>query len=397
MRIAYITVNDPQDKKSWSGLTYFIGKTLKENGIDIDFFGPLKIPYWLDKTLRAIAKLNRILFKKEYIAKYSLLMSWYAGKNFNKKLKAKKYDCICAPAAAPELGFLKTKLPVIYITDATFQLISNYHYKEFDKVSRLTKLEGNLLEKHALKISTAVIYPSVWAAQSAEKDYHISNDKIFVSPYGANIDRVPDANIIYNKLDNKQLTILFLAVDWERKGGDIAFEVLKFLQFTHGIQAKLIVCGCVPPAHIKHPNMEVIPFIDKNNNEEYYRFVNIMSTSHFLLVPTRADCSLIVGSESNAYGMPAITTETGGVPEIIKDGINGYCLPYTATANIYAALIAELFLNQKKYKDLIRSSRMQFEQHLTWQKWFENFEEVYKSKIVKRQQQNIPLEVPALN
>ena len=251
-------------------------------------------------------------------------------------------------------------------------------------MSWFSKIEGNILEKHALEMSAAIMYPSVWAAESAVNDYHISNDKVFIAPFGANIDKIPDKNIIYKKLDNKQLTLLFLAVDWERKGGNIAFEVLKYLHYSHGIQAKLIVCGCVPPRHITHPFMEVIPFLDKNKKDDYERFVNIMSTSHFLLVPTRADCSLLVGSEANAYGMPAITTETGGVPEIIKDGINGYCLPYSADGNTYAALIAELFINEEKYSELILSSRERFEEHLTWQKWSERFTEIYRKNVLKQ-------------
>ena len=397
MKIAYLALNDPLDKRSWSGLTYYIANTLEKGGNDVEFLGPLKVPKWLDKTLRAIAKFNRVIFGKEYITKYSLLLSWYASKQFNKKLKNNTYDCICAPAASTELGFLKTNLPVIYISDATFVLVSNYHYSEFDKMSWLSKIEGNLLEKQALKKSTAIMYSSIWAAESAVKDYHIPNDKVFIAPFGANIDVTPDISIIYKKLDNKQLTLLFLAVDWERKGGSIAFDALKFLQYTHGIQAKLIVCGCVPPQHISNPNMEVIPFLDKNKKEDYKRFVDIMSTSHFLLVPTRADCSLLVGSESNAYGMPAITTETGGVPDIVKDGINGYCLPYSADGNTYAALIAELFLNQEKYKELIASSRKRFDDHLTWEKWLENFNAIYKKNVLKQTSAVVELEVPVLD
>jgi len=392
MKIAYLALNDPLDKRSWSGTTYYIAKALQKAGNDVDFLGPLKLPKWLDKALRGIAKLNRIVFKKEYITKYSLLLSWYSSRVFTKKLKGKFYDCICAPAASAELGFLKTKLPVIYITDATFELVSNYQYSEFDKMSWFSKIEGNLLEKNALRKSSAVMYPSEWAAESAVKDYHISNDKVFIAPFGANIDKIPDAGIIYNKLDNKQLTLLFMAVDWERKGGNIAFEVLKYLLYTHGIQAKLIICGCEPPHQISHPNMEVIPFLDKNNKEDYDRFVNIMSTAHFLLVPTRADCSLLVGCEANAYGMPAITTETGGVPEIIKDGVNGYCLPYSADGNTYAALIAELYANQEKYKQLITSSRERFEEHLNWKKWGEKFKEIYRKNILK-----LPTAVATLN
>ncbi len=392
MKIAYLALNDPLDKKSWSGTTYYIAKALQKAGNEVEFLGPLKMPGWLDKLLRAMAKFNRIVFRKEYITKYSLVLSWYSSKHFARKLKRKKFDCICAPAASAELGFLKTSLPVIYITDATFELVSNYEYREFDKMSWFSKIEGNLLERHALKKSSAVIYPSVWAAESAIKDYHIPNEKVFIAPFGANIDLVPDANVIYNKLNNKQLTLLFLAVDWDRKGGNIAFEVLKYLIYTHGMQAKLIVCGCEPPQHIAHPNMEVIPFLDKNKKEDYEKFVEIMTTSHFLLVPTRADCSLLAGCEANAYGMPAITTDTGGVSEIIKDGVNGYCLPYSAGGNTYAALIAELFLNEERHKQLIYSSRARFEEYLNWNKWSDSFKEIYKKNVLK-----LPSVEPILN
>jgi glycosyltransferase involved in cell wall biosynthesis len=394
MKIAYLALNDPLDKRSWSGTTHYIAKALQKAGNDVEFFGPLKIPNRLDKILRGIAKFNRIVFRKEYITKYSLLLSWYASRQFNKKLKGKIYDCICAPAASAELGFLKTKLPVIYITDATFELVSNYDYSEFDKMSWFSKIEGNFLEKHALKKSAAVMYPSEWAAESAVRDYHISNEKVFVAPFGANIDKIPDADVIYKKLNNKQLTLLFLGIDWNRKGGNIAFDALKFLQYSHGIQAKLIVCGCVPPQQMSHPNMEVIPFLDKNKKEDYEKFVSIMSSAHFLLVPTRADCSLLVGSEANAYGMPAITTETGGVPEIVKDGVNGYCLPYSANGNTYAALIAELFLNQEKFKELITSSRARYEAYLNWQKWSDSFTEIYKRNVLNQKAPVIGINVP---
>ena len=110
MKIAYLALNDPLDKRSWSGTTYYIAKALQKNGNDVDFFGPLKLPKWLDKTLRAIAKFNRVIFKKEYITKYSLLLSWYSSRQFNKKLKGKTYDCICAPRSIRRTWVFKNKI-----------------------------------------------------------------------------------------------------------------------------------------------------------------------------------------------------------------------------------------------------------------------------------------------
>ena len=127
--------------------------------------------------------------------------------------------------------------------------------------------------------------------------------------------------------------------------------------------------------------MEVISFLNKNIPEDFNLFVQIISSVHFLLLPTRADCTPVVNSESNAYGVPAITTNVGGVAGTVIDGVNGYCLPFEATGKEYAALIAEIFSDKKRYHQLIESSRARFEDELNWDKFavfFQNLLEKHK-------------------
>ncbi len=347
------------------------------------FAYPVKLPFIIDKFLRAVAKFTRIIFKKEYVIKYSLLLSWYSSRILKRKMQGHTYDCVCAPAAATELSYFKTDLPVIYISDTTFKLLSHYYTKDFEKIPFFSKWEGNHLEKRSLKKSSLVIYSSQWAAQSAVQDYKVEAEKLFIMPFGANMDFVPNREVIYKKDSNATLTLLYLAVDWERKGGSIAFDALKQLHECCGVKAKLIVCGCEPPAEFSHPYMEVIPFLNKNKPEDCEKFISLLSSVHFLILPTRADCSLLVAGEANAYGVPAITTETGGVPDVVKDGINGYCVPYGANGWMYATLIAELFADKEKYKQLVYSSRIRFEEQLNWNKWADGFRELYETHILK--------------
>jgi glycosyltransferase involved in cell wall biosynthesis len=378
LRIAFLSVNDPLDKRSWSGTTYYIGQTLQKNVGDVHFLGPVHFPKIIDKVLRGIAKFNRILFRKEYATKYSLLLSLYAARALKKRMKGRDYDCIVAPAAATELSYFKTHLPVIYISDTTFTLISNYYKRDFENILPFSRWEGNHLEKRSLEKSALIIYSSRWAAESAREDYHIPSNRIAVMPLGANMDFVPDRQGIYEKEKNPVLTLLFLAVEWERKGGPIAFEALQHLE-SMGITARLIVCGCVPPPAFAHPNMEVIPFLNKNKPEEHERFVQLLSSVHFLILPTRADCSLLVACEANAYGVPAITTATGGVPDIVHNEVNGYCLPYEAPGKEYAEVIARLFQDKTKYHQLVQSSRNRYEEHLNWNKWADQFKALLTS------------------
>lgn len=374
-KIAFYCINDPLDKRSWSGIPYYLGQTLQRNVGDVDFLGPLPVPWLLEKAIRGMMKFSRNVMKKKYFFNYSLLKNYYASRYFKRKMKGKNYDFLIAPAAAPELAFLNTDVPVVFFGDSTFKSYSGTYKTVFRDANPVSLWEGELLEKRALKKSTLVVLTSQWAAQSAIDDYGVPAEKIEIIQMGANIDTPPDRKIIFKKEENKTLTLLFLSVDWERKGGSIAFDALVHLH-GQGIQAKLIICGCIPPPQYVHPYMEVIPFIDKNLPEDYKHFVQILSEIHFLILPTRADCSLLVAMESNAYGVPAITTNVGGVPDVVKDDINGYCLPLAAGGAEYASVVKELFSNKERYHQLVRSSRQRFEDELNWDKWAEHFEDV---------------------
>lgn len=389
IKIAYLCVNDPLDKRSWSGITYYLGQGLQRNVADVDFLGPVKLPWIIDKITRAIAKFTRIVFKKEYHTRYSLLVGWYASRALKKKMKGKRYDCVVAPAASTEFAFFRSKLPCIYFSDTTFDLISNLYKNEFGNISSFSRWEGNFLERKSLNNASLVILSSDWAKRSAIERYGVSARKIEVMPLGANMDFTPSRDMIFEKEKNTTLTLLYLAVDWERKGGSIAFDTLKQLHAT-GVHAKLIVCGCIPPPEFSHPFMEVVPFLNKNIEKDHQKFIQLLSTSHFLLLPTRGDCSLLVACESNAYGMPAISSRTGGVPDLVKDGINGYCLPYEAGGKEYAELVARIFNDKEKYHQLIRTSREKFEHELNWDKWSQRFAELYHRHILQEQTSFVP-------
>jgi glycosyltransferase involved in cell wall biosynthesis len=371
------------DKRSWSGIPTYLGQALVRNGAEVDFIGPVRPPRLLDLFLRGVAKMSRLVFRKEYATKYNLLTSWYVRGVYRRRMRGKQYDCILAPANSTGVAYMASNLPMIYMSDTTFRLISNYYKNEFERVSNFSRWEGNLLEKRSLERSAAIIYSSQWAADSAIKDYGIPADRIVVQTLGANMDVVPDKASIFEKEKNNRLTLLYLAVEWERKGGRIAYDALLALK-KMGVDVELIVCGVVPPAEFNDPDMTVIPFLNKNKEEDHDRFIGLLSSVHFLILPTRADCSLLVACESNAYGVPAIATDTGGVSYVVRDGENGYCLPFEAPGEDYARKIAELWQDKQRYHALVQSSRRRYEEKLNWDKWIEGFERVYEEKILNR-------------
>ena len=224
----------------------------------------------------------------------------------------------------------------------------------------------------AVSKASKAIYSSHWAAQSAISEYKAEADRVEIVPFGANLDNTSNS---IEKLSQRYSScccrLLFLGKDWQRKGGDIAFKTLTSL-IEKGVDAELVVVGCIPPSEVQHDKLKVIPFLNKNNYHHQKKLSELFLRSHFLIFPTRADCSPIVICEANAFGLPVITTDVGGIPSMIKNGKNGYMIPLTKTGDDYASLIAQVFSDKSGYEQLVKSSRQEYEQRLNWDKWAES-------------------------
>jgi glycosyltransferase involved in cell wall biosynthesis len=142
------------------------------------------------------------------------------------------------------------------------------------------------------------------------------------------------------------------------------------------MQVQLTIIGCRPPVTVNDKNIVVIPFINKNIREEADRLYKILHQTDFLLLPTRAECAGVVFCEASAFGIPSITTDTGGVSTYVENGINGFVLPISAGAGAYTDKILDLYNNDDTYRQLCISSRNKFETALNWDAWGKSFESV---------------------
>lgn len=366
LKIAFLTETDAKDKRSRSGTIYYMAEALQKHCGDVYYLGPLKSG--MEKVVRLFNDISLKLFKASYAYEHSILLSWRYASIISKKLKEEEFDVIFAPVASTELALLTTDIPIIYTADATFSLISNYYPDYFSGQLRVSMEEGNYIEQSAINKADMLVYPSNWAANSAVEDYGAGKSKVKVIPFGANVDHTPTREEVLKKGMSDKCRLLFLGVDWERKGGEIAFETLIELERI-GVDAELTVCGVTPPEEFRHDKMKVIPFLDKNKVEDNQKLQKLFTESDFLLLPSRTEAYGVVFCEANAYGLPAITTDTGGIPDVIQDGINGYVLPLTSHGNEYASLIKNLYEDEEKYLELSRTSRDTFEEKLNWDSW----------------------------
>jgi glycosyltransferase involved in cell wall biosynthesis len=369
MQIAVVTSFDSRDRSRWSGTPYYMVKSLEKHCNSVAYVCPIISNYEI--LGKVINKFTRYFSKKKYDYKRSIFLAKRYARLIEKRILDVGYDLIFAPAGAPLIAFLRTKLPIVLTVDTTFSLMKDY-YPEFSNLVDVSIKEGYVIAKRAMERANLLLYPSKWAAESAINEYKVDRKKTHVIPYGANLeeDDIPEKSEILSERRHDVCRLLFLGVDWKRKGGEIAFETLVELE-NFGVSAHLTVCGCIPPKDFSSDRMTVIPFLDKNDWQQRARLTELFLKSHFLFVPTRSEAYGLVFCEGNAYGLPAITTKTGGVTGIVKDGENGFMLPIEARGDRYAKLIAKIFCDEQRYYALVKSSRAAFDTRLNWNVWGE--------------------------
>ena len=358
LRVAYVTQYDAKDISTWSGLGYYISRALEPHVRSIGFIGNLEFRNPL------MSYFKRLYYSKVTGSNYLVDRSAEVGRQLARevahRLSAGSYDVVICPSTMP-IAYLDTRLPLIAWIDATFAAMLNYYF--FDVCAESVD-DGNLMEQNCLEKARLVAYASDWAAASAIRDYGAMPATVRVIPFGANMEGAPQREDIQKRL-SVPVKLLFVGRDWERKGGEIAFETLVALQRS-GVPAELSVVGCVPPEHIKNRNMFVYPKLDKRNPSDVAMLSELYLNAHFLLLPSRAECYGLALCEANAFGVPVLATDTGGIPTIVKDGVNGFLMSREANGETYCSKIVDIIGNACYYSDLSNSARARYESDLNW-------------------------------
>lgn len=365
MNIAFVSTYDARNVSNWSGLGYYISKSLEDNGNNLKYIGDLGRNVTIKNFLKKIY-FTRIQHKKFALERTIAMAKGYSDV-VSASLSNKKYDCVFSPGSIP-VAYLKTDLPKVIFTDATFACMLNY-YEPVSLWSADMIRQGHEIEKHALDSCTLAVYSSEWAAESAVQYYGADPSKVKVVPFGANLHKeYSEAEVrdFVFKKDNQVLKMLFNGVDFLRKGGDLVILAAKELQ-NRGIKVELHFVG-IPnlPIDNQYDFITNHGYLKKAVPEERNILEILYETCHFLFLPSRAEAFGCVFCEASSVGMPSISRKTGGVPTAIRNGINGFALDPSATVNDYVDLISSYFINKEKYIDLSLSSFQEYRTRLNW-------------------------------
>jgi glycosyltransferase involved in cell wall biosynthesis len=372
MNIAFVTHYDIFNSNRWhpkaigfSGTSYYKAQAIKEQFPDFEYIGPLTDRYSLLTQLKR--RLYRRLSAKIYYDWAALDLQRNYAQQINTKLLTSNAEIVVCPDIST-IVYVECKQPIVLWTTNTYGACIDF-YDDFSNLCRETIENLIILDRLALKKAKMVIFPSSWAAEAAINSYQIDPSKVEIVPYGANIEcdrTIDDIQNLVAARTTEQCKLLFIGVSWYRKGGDIALKIARELK-RQGINVELTIVGCQPITDEPLPDYVVnVGFIKKSSPEGGVRFNQLISQSHFLILPSRAETYGNVLCEANSFGVPCLAAKVGGIPSIIKDDVNGKLFDLNADIKEYSEYIANLFTHYSEYKQLVYSSFYEYETRLNW-------------------------------
>ncbi|MDP3265069.1 MAG: glycosyltransferase family 4 protein [Tabrizicola sp.] len=216
--------------------------------------------------------------------------------------------------------------PHFVFTDHT--RLENLNYPESEEVPRPPqKLIDRETEIYA--DARVVFVRSENIRRSLTEQYHIDPQKVEVVYAGSNL---PGARSNQGPaFDRDPFTILFVGLDWDRKGGPELLMAFRRLQETHP-QARLVIAGASPEIPADLPGVEVIGEVFINRLEQLYQRAGIFC------LPTRREPFGIVFLEAMEHGLPVVGTDIGAQVDFIRNGETGFRVPVRDPEALAAAL-----------------------------------------------------------
>jgi glycosyltransferase involved in cell wall biosynthesis len=365
LRAAYVTTYDPGDVRAWSGLGYYIRRCLGLAGVLTNDVGPLARR---NHPLAQFWKLEARLGGRTYAIDRDPLVARAYSLDLARRLESLSSDLVFSPGTIP-IAYLPPGLPLAFWADATFGAIAGF-YPEFRSLSKRALRTGAVLEARALERASVAFYASEWAAKSAVEDHGADPRKVEVVPFGANLPIThgrDDVRVMIQARPRDRCRLLFVGVDWARKGGDRAIEVARLLN-EGGLPTELHVVGSAPADGRALPTwVRMHGFVDHSSPEGAAALKGLYASSHVLVHPARAECFGVVFCEAAAHGVLSAASRVGGIPSAVREGVTGALFDASARSDEYASYILTLLEDRERYERLALSAFDEYERALSWE------------------------------
>ncbi len=215
---------------------------------------------------------------------------------------------------------------------------------------------------------------------SAKKIEVVLNGVDSLVPYSA--EKVVEIRRGYGINEGERVAVMAARLNIV-KGHKYFVEAAKILR-DRGIAAKFLIAG------VGEVEQELKKQIEKENLSDTVIMLGFLQDVEPLMnvMDVQVNCSFgteatsLALLEGMSLGKPAVVTDFGGNPGVIKDGVNGFLTP-THDAVSLADALEKLFCDEALYDEISENCKKIYKENFTAEVNTRRIEEIYKKTLLK--------------
>jgi glycosyltransferase involved in cell wall biosynthesis len=200
--------------------------------------------------------------------------------------------------------------PHFLYTDHTHLVNTTYPGKRH---TPMASAEWLALEKAMYQNTRLNFTMSAHVSRSLVEQYGCLPTRVECVYAGSNVAPADAGNLGLERFARKN--ILFVGIDWDRKGGPVLLEAFREVRRAHP-EATLTIVGSTPK--VSMPGCRVVGRVPLAEVAKFYE------TASVFCLPTMVEPFGFVFLEAFAYGLPIIAANIGAIPDIVEQGRSGY-------------------------------------------------------------------------
>lgn len=241
-------------------------------------------------------------------------------------------------------------IPHFVFTDHTH--LANLSYPAFRRENLLPQ-PWPPLEREIYNHARHIFVMSEHVRSSLCEDYGVDPSRVTTVFGGSNVD--PSSAPLEND-GYRNRTVVFVGVDWERKGGPALAAAFSKLRASVP-DARLVVVGCRPA--LGQSWCEEIGRVPPNEVKRH-----LLRASVFCL-PTRIEPFGIAVIEAFSHRLPAVVSSVGAMPTLVRHGESGLVVPPDDPEALAFAL-RELLTDPEMCRRLGEAGHRDANERFTW-------------------------------
>jgi len=265
------------------------------------------------------------------------------------------YDLILQTQTLFAPGNDAARRPYVIYADNTYSLTRKL-FPAWAPLSTTADREWLELERKTFREARAVFGKTRWVCRAVVQDYGCDPATVFPIGGGTNSIAATLADKSYARR-----TALFVGNKYELKGVPTLLEAWSKVR-DRLPEALLWIVGVDPPRGVRRelPSVQWLGYVtDRTELDSLYRDASVF------VLPTQFEAWGNAVAEAMGYGLPCITTDVGGLPEVVDDGRTGVLVPPRDPDALAAGLIA-LLSDPARAEELGRAGYEKARTQMTW-------------------------------